>query len=63
MIAAVPLLPSLVAVIVTDPAATPVTSPLALTVAIAVLLLAQVTVRPDSALPAESFGVAVSCTV
>src|SRR5207247_11230696 len=63
VIAAVPLLPSLVAVIVTDPAATPKTSPLALTVAMAVLLLAHVTVRPDSRLPAESFGVAVSCTV
>src|SRR6266550_2087325 len=44
-------------------AATPFTSPLLLTVAILVLLLAHVTVRPVSAVPAESFGVAVSCAV
>ena len=60
---AVPLCPSLVAVIVGDPAATPVTSPLALTVAAAVLPLVQVTARPVSTLPAASFVVAVSCTV
>src|SRR5207247_9762829 len=59
----VPLLPSLVAVIVADPAATPVTSPLAETVATAGALLDQVTIRPVSTLPAESFVVAVSCTV
>src|SRR6266566_2449221 len=59
----VPLLPSLVAVTVAVPAATPFTSPLLLTVAILVLLLAHVTVRPVSAVPAESFGVAVSCAV
>jgi len=63
VIAAVPLLPSLVAVIVAVPAATPVTRPLVLTVATAVLLLAQVIVRPDRELPFASFGVAVSCTV
>ena len=61
--AAVPAFPSLVAVIVAVPAATPFTSPLLLTVAILVLLLAHVTVRPVSAVPAESFGVAVSCAV
>src|SRR5438876_11208536 len=60
---ALPLLPSLVAVIVVDPAATPLTSPLPLTVATAVLPLAHVTIRPDSALPLASFGVAVSCWV
>jgi hypothetical protein len=60
---AVPLFPSLVAVIVTLPAATAVTNPLPLTVATAVLPLAHVTVRPVRALPAESRGVAVSCTV
>src|SRR5947209_14107317 len=60
---AVPLLPSLVAVIVAEPAALPVTSPLALTVAIVVLLLAHVTTRPDSGVPLPSFGVATSCTV
>src|SRR2546421_4452270 len=51
VIADVPLCPSLVAVIVADPAATPVTSPLPLTVAAALLLLCQVTVRPARALP------------
>src|SRR4029077_2765779 len=61
--AAVPLCPSLVAVMVAEPPATPVTSPLPFTVATAVLLLAQVTTRPDNGLPLASFGVAVSCTV
>src|SRR5947199_70939 len=58
-----PLFPSLVAVIVAVPAALPVTSPLAVTVATAVLLLPQLTVRPDNGLPLASFEVAVSCTV
>src|SRR5438876_612328 len=61
VMAEVPLCPSLVAVIVADPAATPVTSPLPLTVAAAVLLLCHVTVRPTSGLPFASLGVAVSC--
>jgi len=60
---AVPLCPSLVAVIVAEPAAPPLTSPVPLTVATDVLLLAQVTTRPASGLPLASFGVAVSCTV
>src|SRR5256712_4523961 len=60
--AAVPLWPSLVAVIVVDPTARPVTSPLADTVATAPLLVVQVTVRPLSGLPLASLGVAVSCT-
>src|SRR5206468_4102747 len=55
--------PSLVAVIVAAPAVTPVTTPLPLTVATAVLLLPQLTGRPDNGLPLASFGVAVSCTV
>src|SRR5207302_922533 len=63
VMADVPPCPSLAAVIVAEPAATPVTRPLLLTVAIAVLLLAQVTTRPDSGLPLASFGVAVSCAV
>src|SRR4029077_15056412 len=46
-----------------EPPATPLTRPLTLTVAIAVLLLAQVTTRPASGLPLASCGVAVSCTV
>src|SRR5881396_2947873 len=60
---AVPLFPSLVAVIVADPAATPVTSPAADTVAIAVFELVHATARPVSTFPAASFGVALSCVV
>src|SRR5207249_6480209 len=60
---AVPLCPSLVAVIVAGPAAAPVTKPLPVTLATDVLLLAHVTVRPDNGVPFASFGVAVSCTV
>ncbi len=59
----VPLCPSLVAVMIADPAAAAVTSPLPLTVATKPFELAQVTVRPDRGLPLPSFGVAVSCTV
>src|ERR1051325_8308126 len=51
VMAAVPLWPSLVAVIVAVPTAPPVTSPLPLTLATPVLLLAHVTVRPPSARP------------
>src|SRR5947209_15778722 len=58
-----PLSPSLVAVIVADPAALAVTSPLPFTVATAVLLLAHVTTRPVSGAPLASRGVAVSCPV
>src|SRR5439155_531641 len=60
---AVPLFPSLVAVIVADPAATPVTSPAADTVAIAVFELVHATARPVSTFPAASFSVALSCVV
>src|SRR5881396_555345 len=61
---AVPLCPSLVAVIVTGPpAATPLTSPLPFTLAIALLLDCQVTTRPVNGVPFASLGVAVSCTV
>jgi hypothetical protein len=58
--AAAPFFPSLVAVIVADPAAMPVTAPLPLTVASAELLLTQVTTRPESGVPFASLGVAVS---
>src|SRR5947199_83486 len=58
---AVPLFPSLVAVMVAPPAAWPVTSPLPLTVAIDVLLLTHVTTRPVSVLPAASLVTAESC--
>src|SRR5256884_533068 len=61
---AVPLCPSLVAVIVTGPPRpTPVTSPLPFTLAIALLLDCQVITRPVNGLPFASRGVAVSCTV
>src|SRR5205814_2264545 len=64
VIDAVPLLPSLVAVIVTGPpAATPVTSPLPFTLAIVLSLDVQVITRPVSGLPFASVGVALSCTV
>src|SRR5207302_1079800 len=63
LIAAEPLCPSLVAVIVTAPAATPVTSPLADTVAIAGFELVHVSARPVSTFPAASLGVALSCVV
>src|SRR5205809_2057660 len=63
VIAAVPPCPSLVAVIVAEPAAAPLTRPLLSTVATAVLLLDQVTVRPDSRFPFASLRIAVSCTV
>src|SRR2546422_10340807 len=59
----VPLSPSEVAVMVVEPATTPVTRPLALTVPTEPLLLAHVTVRPVSVLPFASFGVAASWTV
>jgi hypothetical protein len=59
---AVPLFPSLVAVIVAEPAATPVTTPLVETVAMPVLELVHVTVRPVSTLLFASRVVAVSCT-
>src|SRR3989442_3792859 len=62
--AELPLFPSLVAVMVTGPpAALPVTRPFASTVARLASLVTHVMVRPVSALPAASFGVAVSCTV
>src|SRR6266404_6454904 len=61
--AAVPLCPSLVAVIVTAPTPSPVTSPVPLTAATPGALLDQVRTRPLSGLPRASFGVAVSCTV
>ena len=60
----VPVLPSLVAVIVTGPpAVTAVTSPFASTVATAGVPELHVTVRPVSEFPAASLGVATSCCV
>jgi len=63
VIDAVALFPSLVAVIVAEPGVTPDTSPEVLTVATDVLLLDQVTTRPDSAAPFASLGVPLSWTV
>src|SRR2546422_10200218 len=63
VIAAVPLWPSLAAVIVAAPVLTPVTRPLADTVATPGLPLDQLTVRPLSRLPFASLGIAASCTV
>ena len=60
---ATPVFPSHVAVMVTVPAATAVTTPLALMVATAASPVAQVTVRPGSAAPCAFTGVAASCTV
>ena len=51
------------AVIVAEPAAFPVTSPLELTDATGLLLEDQVTTRPVSGVPLASLGVALSCTV
>src|SRR5437868_1837812 len=61
--AAVPLCPSLVAVIVAEPAALALTNPLPLTLATPVLPLAHVTTRPDRVLPSASLSVAVNCPV
>ncbi len=60
---AVPLCPSLVAVIVAAPVATAVTSPLPFTLATAPLLDCQVMTRPVNGFPLASRGVAVSCAV
>jgi len=60
----VPVFPSLVAVIVTGPpAATPVTRPVALTVATVVLSEDHVTVRPVRTLPDASLVTTESCCV
>src|SRR5437016_7220514 len=58
VIVAGPALPSLVAVMVAEPAATPLTSPLPLTVATDEFELPHVTVRPVRAIPFPSWGVA-----
>src|SRR5690349_25153623 len=63
VIAAVPLFPSLVAVIVVVPGATPLTTPVPLTVATDVLSLDHDIARFTSTLPAESAAVTLSCTV
>jgi hypothetical protein len=59
----VPVFPSLVALSVTLPAATPVTKPLGDTLATEVFDDVQPIVRPLSTFPAASFKVAVTCSV
>jgi hypothetical protein len=64
VIVAVPVFPSLVAVIVADPAATPVATPVFVSIeATPALLVDHVTVLPVSVLPAASFSVAANCCV
>src|SRR5689334_1601049 len=58
-----PVFPPMVAVIAAEPAATPVTRPASLTVAIAVLALVHATGRPVRTLPLASCAVAVSWSV
>src|SRR5207245_5297821 len=58
-----PACPSLTAVIVAAPGATPVTSPCSFTVATPAWLLDQVTARLLSTFPPASLSVAPSCTV
>jgi hypothetical protein len=60
---ALPVFPSLVAVIVAVPLDTPVTAPAAETVATAALLVLHVTARPVSTVPFASFVVADSVVV
>jgi hypothetical protein len=60
VIVALPLFPSLVAVIVADPSATLVTRPVLDTLATAAAEVDQLTLLPATALPLASFGVAVS---
>jgi hypothetical protein len=61
--AALPLLPSLVAVIVAEPAATPFTRPVDETVAIEAFEVVHVTTRSLSTLPLASRSVACSCVL
>jgi hypothetical protein len=60
---AVPLLPAAEAVIVADPIAFPVTTPLDETDAVALFDVLHVTDTPLTVLPDASFAVAVSCSV
>ena len=60
---ALPVFPSLIAMICTEPAPTLVTSPAGDTVAIAVLPELHVTLRPVKMLPFASRVVAVACVV
>lgn len=57
------VMPPAVAAILVVPAATPVASPVVLIVAVAALLLDHVKLALFTALPLESFAVAVNCAV
>src|SRR5947207_10709623 len=59
----VPVCPSLVAVMIADPTAAAVTTPLPLTVATDAFELDQLTTRPESVLPLASLSVAATCSV
>lgn len=63
MMVLLPLVPSTLTVIVVVPLARPMTNPVELTVATAVLELRQITVRPDvlNVCPRESRGMAIIC--
>src|SRR3989441_6291787 len=61
--AALPVMPPLVALIVAEPGATAVTSPLPLTVATPGLLDPHVTGCPVTTLPDESASIAANCNV
>ena len=63
MIAATPLLPSLIAATMAEPSATPLTRPLSLIAAMLASLVCQVTVFPVNGCPLASWGVAVSWMV
>src|SRR5205807_560394 len=63
VMAAVPLFPSLVALIVMEPGVTPLTRPLVLTVATAVLELDHGSEGRQGGFQPGSLGVPVSCTV
>ena len=58
---AVPVVPSLVALIVAVPTPAPVTVPLVETAAIFASLVLHATGRPTSRLPEASLGIAVAC--
>jgi hypothetical protein len=60
---ALPLLPSLDAVIVAVPAATPEIAPVAETIATAVFELCHATLRPDRLFPPASLRIAFACAV
>src|ERR1041385_3512887 len=63
LMAARPVSPDVVALMVAEPALMPVTSPLAETVATPLLLLDQVKVCPEMGFPLASLATAASCTV